>query len=432
MSQANPYEQLFLELINTERAKVGAQPLAFDGSLNTAAELHSQWMIATDTFSHTGSSGTSATQRMVNAGYALTGSWMTGENIAWASLRGDPGYVDEVYLLHTNLMNSSGHRANILNASFREIGVGYEIGQYGSYTGAFVTEDFAKSGSAVFVTGVAFDDKDGDKFYDVGEGLSGLTVTATSTTGAKYTTTTEAAGGYDIALSAGTYTVAFSGANIAAWSKTVTVGSYNVKVDLVDPAAPTGTITPTPPTTEPTTEPTAPTSPTVPADPTLITGTANGETLQGTTANDTMSGLGGNDVLYGNAGADRIDGGSGNDKLYGGAGADVLTGGTGYDTFVFDSAFSGGVDQITDFDHTYDTIQLDNDVFTTWTGTGTLYSSMFYSGAAAHDSTDRIIYNPSTGAVLYDPDGTGAAAPVHFAQLQPNLYVTYSDFVVIA
>ncbi|EKE17500.1 MAG: hypothetical protein ACD_10C00427G0001, partial [uncultured bacterium] len=40
MSLANPYEQYMLELVNAERAKVGAQPLAFDSNLNTASEIH--------------------------------------------------------------------------------------------------------------------------------------------------------------------------------------------------------------------------------------------------------------------------------------------------------------------------------------------------------------------------------------------------------
>ena len=50
MTQPSATEQYLLELINAERAKVGAQPLAFDGDLNEAAEGHSAWMIATDTF----------------------------------------------------------------------------------------------------------------------------------------------------------------------------------------------------------------------------------------------------------------------------------------------------------------------------------------------------------------------------------------------
>ena len=149
-------------------------------------------MIAADTFSQTGSGGSSEGQRMTAAGYAFTGSWSWGENIAWATTRSSAGLQDEVLLLHTNLMNSSGHRANILNANYREVGLGFEVGDYGGREGAFVTEDFARSGSGVFLTGVAFDDQDGDRFYDVGEGLGGLTLTAVSNTGVTYTTTTTA------------------------------------------------------------------------------------------------------------------------------------------------------------------------------------------------------------------------------------------------
>ena len=58
---------------------------------------------------------------------------------------------------------------------------------------------------------------------------------------------------------------------------------------------------------------------------------------------------------------------------------------------------------------------------------GQLASDAFYSGSAAHDSTDRIIYNPRTGALSYDADGTGSAAPVQFAT---GLTVTAGDFIV--
>ena len=90
MSQATAFEQYLLELINAERAKVGAQPLAFNDNINTAAELHSQWMINTDTFSHTGAGGSSFTTRMANAGFKFVAPWSAGENIAWASLRAIP------------------------------------------------------------------------------------------------------------------------------------------------------------------------------------------------------------------------------------------------------------------------------------------------------------------------------------------------------
>src|SRR5215213_10020726 len=207
MSQATSYEQLMLELVNRERAKTGAQPLAFNGNLNDSADSHSSWMISADVFDHTGLSGSTPHERMVKAGYSFAGSWASAENIAWASLRSPAGLQDEVELLHTNLMNSPGHKANILNGTYREIGIGFQTGGYLTWDAAFVTQNFARSGSKVFLTGVTMDDKDGDRFYDIGEGLGGLTVTAVSTSGAKYTVTTGSAGGYNMALAAGTYKV---------------------------------------------------------------------------------------------------------------------------------------------------------------------------------------------------------------------------------
>ena len=145
-------------------------------------------------------------------------------------------------LLHTNLMNSSGHRANLLNGNFREIGLGFEVGDYRGRSTAFVTEDFGKTGTDLFLTGVAFDDRDGDHFYDPGEGLGGITVTARSSSGATYKTTTMTAGGYDLALKPGTYSVTFSGPGIATSTQSVTIGTKNVKKDLIDPVITSGTL----------------------------------------------------------------------------------------------------------------------------------------------------------------------------------------------
>ncbi|MFC1455925.1 CAP domain-containing protein [Microvirga arabica] len=349
MSQATSYEQLMLELVNRERATAGAQPLAFNGDLNESADAHSNWMISADAFSHTGLGNSSAHQRMINAGYSFTGSYASGENIAWASLRSPTGLQDEVELLHTNLMNSPGHKANILNANFQEIGVGFETGSYLTWDAAFVTQNFARSGSKAFLTGVTMDDKDGDRFYDIGEGLGGLTVSAVSASGATFTTTTGSGGGYSLALAAGTYNVTFSGGGYSPVTKQVTIGSANVKLDLIDPAgAPTGSDT--------------------------TSGTAAANTIKGTAAANTIKGLGGNDTLYGRSGNDKLYGGTGNDKLLGeagndrlygsdgkdvltgGAGSDFLSGGGGADTFRF--AGEWGADKVADFRNGVDRIEL--------------------------------------------------------------------------
>jgi Ca2+-binding RTX toxin-like protein len=161
-----------------------------------------------------------------------------------------------------------------------------------------------------------------------------------------------------------------------------------------------------------------------------IGGTSGNDSLQGTLLGDTISGSSGADKLYGEAGSDVINGGSGDDYLYGGWGADVLTGGAGKDVFVFNSPLNGGIDRVTDFVHGADSFRLENAVFSALPSAGVLPSSAFYNGAAAHDVTDHIIYNPATGVLTYDADGTGPVAPVHFATLSTGLTLTAGDFVI--
>ena len=152
MADPTALEQYMIELINQERAQNGVAPLAFNSKLEAAAQTQDQWMVDTDTFSHTGANGSSPTQRMQAAGYSFTGAWSNGENIAWASTRNPAGYQDEIELLNTNLMNSAGHRANILSADFREVGVGFEVGEYQGWTGACDTQQFAKKHTGLLRT----------------------------------------------------------------------------------------------------------------------------------------------------------------------------------------------------------------------------------------------------------------------------------------
>jgi len=309
-------------------------------------------MISTDTFSHTGANGSTPTDRMIAAGYRLTGAWATGENLAWASTRAPEGTRDEVELLHLNLMNSPGHRANILAPDFREVGIGFELGEFQGFQGAFATQNFARTGSAYFITGVAFDDLDGDVRYDPGEGLGGLTVTAVSG-GTTYAATTYASGGYDLAVAPGTYTLTFAGGGFAAASRTVTVNGANVKADWVDPTS-------------------AQAGPTAGDDNLTggrLDGGAGNDTLNGTAADDWLRGSEGNDVLLGgtgfddmhggpgadtlqaNQGDDWVVGGQGDDFLYGGQGQDLVLGGLGNDILlanIGDDVADGGegADQI--------------------------------------------------------------------------------------
>jgi serralysin len=236
MAQPTALEQYLLERVNIERARVGVQPLASNTALDQAAEGHSQWMIDTDTFSHTGAGGSNPGARMMAASYVFGGSsWANGENIAWASTRAPNGYQDEVDLLHANLMNSPGHRANLLNGDFKEVGLGFKVGEFQGWQGAFVTEDFARSGTGSFLTGVAYTDKNGNHAYDPGEGLRGLTVDAVNATGAHFTTITMDAGGYNLKLAPGSYSIAFKSGSGATSPQSVTISALNAKMDAVNP-----------------------------------------------------------------------------------------------------------------------------------------------------------------------------------------------------
>jgi Ca2+-binding RTX toxin-like protein len=132
-----------------------------------------------------------------------------------------------------------------------------------------------------------------------------------------------------------------------------------------------------------------------------------------------------NDILVGN---------SGNNILNGLFGNDVLIGGLGLDTFRFDTALNAAAnkDMIIDFVAADDTIELENGIFTTLTTTGALAASLFkdiFTGTI--DTTDRILYNSSTGALSYDSDGSGANAAIQIATLTTHPVLTNADFVVI-
>ncbi|QEV04671.1 CAP domain-containing protein [Streptomyces prasinus] len=114
-----------VEIVNAERGKAGCSPVKVNATLTEAAQEHSEDMAASRNMSHTGSDGSSPDDRITRAGY----SWSTyGENVAY-------GYSTPEQVM-AGWMDSPGHRENILNCAFEEIGVG--LAQPGSYW----TQDF--------------------------------------------------------------------------------------------------------------------------------------------------------------------------------------------------------------------------------------------------------------------------------------------------
>ncbi|MDH6118337.1 RNA polymerase sigma factor (sigma-70 family) [Kitasatospora sp. GAS204A] len=121
------YAQQVLDLVNAQRAQHGCGPLTANSKLQAAAQGQSDDMAARQFFDHTNPDGAGPQQRIDAAGYQWS-SW--GENIAQG--QADPASVMDSW------MNSPGHRANILNCGFKEMGVGIHLGTGGPWW----TQDF--------------------------------------------------------------------------------------------------------------------------------------------------------------------------------------------------------------------------------------------------------------------------------------------------
>jgi len=135
--------------------------------------------------------------------------------------------------------------------------------------------------------------------------------------------------------------------------------------------------------------------------------------------------------LTGNQAAQTILGNAGANILNGREGADTLQGFGGSDSFLFDTALGAtNIDRIVDFSVAADTIRLENSVFT-GLAAGTLAASAFFAGTAAHDGSDRILYNAASGALSFDRDGQGGVAAIRFATVTPGLALTSADFLVV-
>lgn len=161
------------------------------------------------------------------------------------------------------------------------------------------------------------------------------------------------------------------------------------------------------------------------------TGTSGSEQYGGTHYSDKLKAESGNDRFYGFGGNDYLDGGSGNDVINGGLGKDTLYGRSGKDAFVFDvKATSSNRDKIVDYSTKYDTIHLENAVFTKLKA-GKLSSSAFWKGSSAHDKNDRIIYDANKGYLYYDADGTGSSKKMLIATMTKKLKMTHAEFFVI-
>lgn len=370
MSHADANERYFATLVNQARRAEGLAALSLEKRLNDSADAHSRWMLDADVFSHKGQGGSSPRQRIEAAGFDLSGSWMTAENIAYVSISGEADLRDEIRLLHQSLMNSSGHHANIMgSAAYLGIGlqVGYLTVKGRDYKVLMATQNFADTDGQVRVDAGRFlrveQPQPDTVIPDRADWLQGFDGKAFATAapgtargdyyrlgprndvvdagpgndwvaGGAGNNTLRGAAGHD-RLIGGSGTDSLDGGS---GNDTLQGGDGRDRLAGADGND-------------------------------MLWGNSGNDSLSGNagndrlfagSGNDLLSGHSGTDWLKGETGADTLAGGDGNDTLAGGAGNDLLNGGAGTDSFIF--APDGGSDTIKGFQRGTDRLLIDTDL----------------------------------------------------------------------
>jgi uncharacterized protein YkwD len=112
-------------LVNRERTRRGLRALRTNARLQASSGAYARDMVRRSFFSHVSPSGETLSERIREDTRYLSGAqgWEIGENLAWGSgRRATPAEIVDSW------MDSPGHRANILRASFREMGLGIALG----------------------------------------------------------------------------------------------------------------------------------------------------------------------------------------------------------------------------------------------------------------------------------------------------------------
>lgn len=216
-------------------------PLAMNAQLTVAARLHSQFQFDTATQTHTGSGGSTIGQRALAAGYSFDtvgeNVFSTGKDTFFSHAGFQIDWGDDIPPDADGMQAGRGHRVNI-HGEFREAGIGIVSGMNtvgGNTVGPqVITQDLGvgSPNNQAFVTGVAYYDLNGNSFYDLGEGIGGLTV---NVNGSSFHAVTANSGGYAVPVptSDATRAVTFSGLGLSGDASAQIVGGANVKVDFI-------------------------------------------------------------------------------------------------------------------------------------------------------------------------------------------------------
>jgi hypothetical protein len=229
-------------MTNEFAAMSPAPPLSISPALTEAARGHSRDMLAHAYSGHTNWDGTTLLQRILAQGYipntAAENVYAYGRSVveSHTGFEVDWGTAPDGSI-RNGMQYPRGHRENTHNPAFREVGLGAIRGVKGTVGPLITTQNFGSPSSSAFgsrplITGVVYDDLNGNGFYDVGEGMGGVTVTVI---GSSFFAVTARSGGYSIPVPGnGRYPVAFSlpPPSWATLQRTATVnGGQNVKVD---------------------------------------------------------------------------------------------------------------------------------------------------------------------------------------------------------
>ena len=122
-------------LVNGERADRGLATLTANAKLDGVATAYARDLVEGSYFSHTGRDGSSSLDRVRASGYLTPGAgYSVGENLAWGT-----GVLATPAAIMVSWMNSPGHRQNILNPDYRELGIGIAAGNPGARNGLGAT-----------------------------------------------------------------------------------------------------------------------------------------------------------------------------------------------------------------------------------------------------------------------------------------------------
>ena len=286
----SPAQQYMLELINRARANGGAeatrlglsglqegppsingeawtiansvQPLSWNPLLYNCAQAHSKLLNDNDQFflgvsPHT-FGGKDPYQRIADAGYSMAN--YTGPTTASGFAPGPENVAENVTIgsgpftgatlvaailgQHNDLFTDQtvpgrGHRSTTMLGFFREIGIGITAGkdsnQGNTWVSLYTVQNFGTQvNSTPFITGMVYQDTNGNGFYDPGEGIGGIRV---DVPGSNFFAITSPSGGYSVPVPGnGSFTATFNGGAISNVQRPVTVsGGLNAKLDFVAP-----------------------------------------------------------------------------------------------------------------------------------------------------------------------------------------------------